>query len=230
MFRIVYTGFLQGFDLWIDIFSAFILAIIASFAFRYYKLGKKKNYLYLSSSFMLISAAFLFKALTNFTIYYIKPMQANFGFVTLTYHTLQTSSILFFVGFLLYRLLSLLGFYVLYSIYEKNQSLSNVIMIIYFIVISTYFSDYQYHIYHLTSLMMISFIAWRFHVNYRENRNDATKLLSYSFAFLGASQIFSLFFKYGYFVYVLSETIQMAGFMILLLTFIKVLRDAKKKK
>ena len=47
MYKIIYTStWFRGVDLWIDISSALILALIASFAFRYYKLGKKKNYLY----------------------------------------------------------------------------------------------------------------------------------------------------------------------------------------
>ena len=231
MFKIIYTPtWFYGVDLWIDLISAIILALIASFAFKYYKLGMKKNYLYLSASFMLISAAFLFKTLTNFTIYYILPHQANFGYVTLTYHTLHSSNILFFIGFLLYRMLTLLGFYTLYSIYEKNQSVSNVLIIVYFIVISTYFSDFAYYVFSFTASMMLSFITWRFFINYRESGHKTTKLLAFSFLFLGASHATSIFLSAGYFVYVLSEIIQMTAFTILLFTFIKVLRNAKKKK
>src|SRR3990170_997375 len=106
MIQVVYTPqWFYSKDLLIDAVSALVLLLIASFAVRYYKLNKKnKNYLYLAGSFFLIALSFLFKILTNFTIYYKVFETMHFGDFILTYPTIQVSNILFLAGFLLYRL------------------------------------------------------------------------------------------------------------------------------
>ncbi|MEK6947119.1 MAG: hypothetical protein AABX32_05935 [Nanoarchaeota archaeon] len=231
MIQVVYTPqWFYSKDLLIDAISALVLLLIASFSVMYYKLNKKnKNYLYLAGSFFLIALSFLFKILTNFTIYYKVFVTRHLGDFILTYPTVQVSNVLFFVGFLLYRLLTLLGLYMLYSVYQKNQSKSNIFLMVLFIIILTYFSELEYFIFHIIALALLVLITLQYYNTYKKNKQSASKFVTASFAIIGVSQIFSIFIFYDNVYYVVAELIQLVGYLILLMTFIRVLRDAKKK-
>ncbi|HLC60182.1 MAG TPA: hypothetical protein VJJ52_02020 [Candidatus Nanoarchaeia archaeon] len=232
MIQVVYTPqWFYSKDLLIDTISAFVLLLIASFGVRYFKLNKNnKNYLYLSGSFSLIALSFLFKILTNFTIYYKIFVTRHLGNYILTYPAIQASNILFFVGFSLYRFLTLLGLYMLYSIYQKKQSKSNIFLIVFFLVVLTYFSELEYFIFHIIAFALLALITLNYYNTYKKNKQLASKFVTASFAIIGVSQIFSIFVFYNSLYYVMAEIIQLVGYLILLITFIRVLRDAKKKR
>ena len=220
-----------GKDILIDAVSIIVLGLIASFSVRYYKLERKnKNYLYLSVSFLLIAFSFIFKIIANFTIYYHVFETKTIGLYTITYQTVTASGILFFAGYLIYRLLSVLGLYLLYSIYQKNQPKSNIFLIVFFILISTYSSQSAYYIFHLTSFVFLSLLTIQYYSNYKKNKQLTSKLLANSFAVIAASQIFFMFAGFNTNLYVVAEIIQLVGYLILLETFIKVQRNAKKKR
>ena len=231
MVQLAYTPvWFYGKDLYIDTVGLLVLSLIAFFSLRYYKLDKKnKNYIYLASSFFLIALSFFFKILTNFTIYYKVLETKTFGLFTITYHGIKTSNILFFVGFLAYRLLTLVGLYILYSIYQKRQSKSNIFLIIFFIIISTYFSQSAYYIFHLTALIFLALIISQYRNNYKKNRQFTARLLATSFTIIAVSQVFFVFIEINNFLYVIAEIIQLFGYLFLLTTFFKVLRNVKKK-
>ena len=232
MIQVAYTPqWFYGKDLAIDVVSAFVLLLIAFFSLRYYRIEKKnKNYLYLAVSFLLIAVSFFFKILTNFTIYYKIFETKYFGLFTLTYQSVKTNDILFILGYLVYRLLFLLGLYILYSIYQKNQPKSNIFLIAFFILISTYFSQSAYYIFHLTALVLLSLITMQYYANYKKNGQFTAKLLTGSFAIIGMSQIFFIFVIFNQVIYVIAELIQLLGYLFLLTTFFKVLRNVKKKR
>ena len=230
MIQVVYNPvWFYGKDLIIDLVSAFVLSLIALFSVRYYKINKKnKNYLYLASSFFVIALSFLFKTLTNFTVYYKSLETRIFGNYILTYPTIKISNILVVVGFLIYILLTLIGLYILYSLHQK-QSKSNIFLIIFFILLTTYFSESEYFIFHITALALLFFITMQYYNTYKKNKQHTSKLVTASFAIIGISQIFSIFVYYNTIYYVIAELVQLVGYTMLLTTFVKVLHNAKKK-
>ncbi|MBD3164556.1 hypothetical protein GF323_05100 [Candidatus Woesearchaeota archaeon] len=231
MIELVYSPkWFYGKDIIIDIVSIFVLSLIAFFSLKYYSLyRKKRNYLTLGISFIIIAASFLFKILTNFTLYFKVFETRQLGFVTLTYQTLRSTNTLFFIGFLLYRILTLLGLYLLYNIYQKD-SRSTIFLVIYLLLISSYFSQSEYFIFHLTALILLILITLYYIRNYRKNKNKTSRLLMSSFAIIAASQIFFIFVRANLILYVVAEIIQLIGYVALLITFIMVLKHAKKKK
>jgi hypothetical protein len=218
-----------GKDIVIDIVSIVVLFLIAFFSFRYYRLDtKKKNYIYLALSFLMIGISFIFKILTNFTIYYKVLETRHFGLFTFTYETLKQSDTLFFIGFLLYRLLMLFGLYVLYTIYYK-QSKSNMLLVFYLIIISTYFSQSAYYIFHITSFIFLVLLSLHLLTDFKKKPATA-KLLASSFIIITISNLFFVFVNLNLLFYVISEIIQLIGYILLLITFIMVLTHGKKKK
>ncbi len=217
-----------GKDIAIDIFSILVLFLIAFFSIKFYRINKKnKNHLYLSLSYILLGLSFVFKILTNFTIYYVALETRNIGFVQFTYNALKSTDTLFFTGFLLYRLFTLVGLVILYSIYYKSKSKSNFLLLLYLVSILVYFSQSAYYIFHLTSLILLSLITLYYFRTYKKSKNTNTQLVSISFFIITISQIIFILIKYNPFYYVLAESLQLIGYVLLLITFTKVLKFGK---
>lgn len=219
-----------GKDILIDIVSVIVLFLIGYFGIKYYKLNKKnKNYLVLASSFFMLAVSFLFKILTNFTIYYHTIETRTLGALTLTYHAVKSSNLFFIIGFLMYRILTLLGLYLLYSIYQK-QTKPNIFLVVYLLLIVTYFSSSAFYIFHLTSFILLLFITSQYIKNYKNNKIETTRSLAYSFGIITISQVLFILVRFNLFLYVIGESLQLVGYIWLLFTFISVLKHGKKKR
>ena len=231
MIELVYSPmWFYGKDIIIDIVSIFVLILIAFFSLKYYRYNKKnKNYLILSSSFFIIALSFLFKILTNFSLYYNVLETKNMGFVTFTYQTIRSTDTLFFIGFFLYRLLTLFGLFILFNIYEKKKGINTILLISYLLMISTYFSQSAYYIFHITSLLLLAIITIQYYKNSGSIRSFTPKLLAVSFAVIALSQILFIFIRIDLIYYVIAEIVQLVGYILLLITFM-VLKYGKKKQ
>src|SRR3989338_6915246 len=201
-----------GKDILIDSIALLVLLLIAIFATRYYRVKKSRKCLYLALSFYLIALSFFSKILINFTIYYRVLHTQVIGSMGYTQVVLKSSEILSVSGLFLYRLFTLLGLFMLYSIYEK-QSKANIILMMYFIVISIFFG----------------IISNRYYQNYKKNKEKASGMLAASFSIITLSQIFFMFVNFTKHFYVVGEIIQLIGYIALLVTFIKVLKHGREK-
>jgi hypothetical protein len=229
MIEVVFTPqWFYGKDLIIDFISLLVLLFIAYFSFSYFRLNKQIKYCNLSLSFLLLALSFIFKIMMNFTIYYNVLETKKIGFITFSYNVLKSSDTLFFVGFLVYRLLTLIGLYMLYSLYKK-QPKTNIFLIAYLLIISTYFTQSAYYVFHMTSLILLVMITYEMFRNYKKKKHNTTKWLTISFGIITLSQILFIYVKLNHNLYVIGEVIQLVGYVLLMITFLKVLYYGKKK-
>lgn len=217
-----------GKDIFIDSIALLVLLSIAIFATKYYRIKKSKNYFYLALSFYLISLSFFSKILINFTIYYQVLHTQMIGSIEYAQVILKSSEILAVSGLFFYRLFTLLGLFLLYSIYEK-QSKANIVLMIYFIIISILFSKEEYYIFYLTSFIFLGVISNRYYQNYKDNKEKTSGMLAASFSLITLSQIFFIFVNFTKHFYVVGEVIQLLGYILLLATFIMVLKHGREK-
>ncbi len=231
MIELIYSPkWFYGKDILIDIISIFVLLLISYFSMKYYKINSKnKNYIFFASSFWVIALAFIFKIITNFTLYYNIVQTKHLGLLTVAYNTLQSSNILFSAGFLLYRILMLIGLFMLYSLYAKNKT-PNIILTVYFILVLSYFSMSTYYVFHATALIILLIITFQYWKNYKKEKQPNNKWLLYSFLLISLSQILFIFIGVTTLFYVIAELIQLLGYIVLLITFFKVLKYGKKKR
>jgi len=219
----------HGIDIIIDIFSIIVLLSIAFFSLRNYKFNKRnKNYFWFALAFFSLAFSFLFKILTNFTIYYNILNTRTLGFLTFTYRTIATTDILFTIGFLFYMFLSLFGFLILYRVYNKNSGGRTFVLLIYFILAITYFSTSRYFVFHLTSLILLFFVTGAYFRNYFKNKKRNSQFLAISFLVIALSQLFFIFVNMHKVIYAIAELIQLGGYLLLLLSFIGVIKNVKK--
>lgn len=217
-----------GKDIIIDSIALLVLLLIAIFATKYYRIKKSKNYLYLALSFYLIALSFFSKILINFTIYYQVLHTQVIGSIEYTQVILKSSEILAISGLFFYRLFTLLGLFLLYSIYEK-QSKANIILMAYFMTISIFFSKEEYYIFYLTTFIFFGIISNRYYQNYRKNKEKTSGMLAASLSAITLSQVFFMSVKIAKYFYVAGEIIQLIGYIALLITFIMVLKHGREK-
>ena len=228
MIRLIYSpAWFYGKDIVSDVISAITLILICIFSYKCYRMQKNKNHLFLSISFLTMAISFIFKILMNFTLYYRITETAKIGFVTFSYPTMRSTDAFFFFGFLFHRLLMLFGLYLLYSIYQK-QNMPTFILTSFLIMMLTYYSQSAYYIFYLTALVLLALITASLVGSYKKSKFKMTKMFAASFGIIGLSQIFFILVYIRVQYYVLGEIIQLIGYLLLLASFVMVLRDAKK--
>jgi len=211
-------------------FSVITLLLIAAFSLRFYFFKKKehKSYLYFAASFLLLAISFLWKIATDITIYYDIIKTKQVGIFTITYQTVRAEKVLFVAGHFAHYLLMLLGLYILYVVLNRKSTM-NHLLILYFIVMTTIFSNFSYFIFHLTAFVLLLGISYRYYLICRKNKRTVTKLIFTSFSIIALSQIMYMFVKLWGNVYVVAQITQLIGFILLLVAFILVLKNGKKK-
>jgi hypothetical protein len=218
-----------GRDFIIDLVSVIVLLLIGFFSWKYYSMNKSnKKHLLIFTSLVLLGLSFIFKIATYFIMYSTNfQVQVYQLFGSLVYYVTPTNS-LFAVSFIVYAVLTLLGFFIFFTVYE-SFSLKSVILIMYLLITVVLFSDDAYIFMHLTAFLltlMISLSLWK---NYRLNKLRTTKGLAFSFGMISLSLLlFILAHNYSS-MYVVGELVQLAGYVVLLVTFISVLKHGKKK-
>jgi len=211
-------------------FSVITLLLIAAFSLRFYFFKKKehKSYLYFAASFLLLAISFLWKIATDITVYYDIIKTKQIGIFTITYQTIRAEKVLFVAGHFAHYLLMLLGLYILYVVLNRKSTM-NHLLILYFIVMTTIFSNFSYFIFHLTAFVLLLGISYRYYAIYRKNKRKLTKLIFTSFSVIAVSQILFMFVKLWGNIYVVAQIMQLIGFILLLIAFILVLKNGKKK-
>jgi hypothetical protein len=230
MMQIVYSPrWFFGKDIIIDAISVIVLLLIAFTAFRYYRIDKKRTYLSLAGGFFLMGFAFICKILMNFTIYYHVFETKNLGFVTLTVQSIRSSDALFFIGFLLFRLLTLLGLYWVFNTYYP-QCPKATILNVFLITALTYFSQDVFYVFHITALIILLLISHQILSLSQKSQSKSTTAIAWSFILISLSHLMFCFLHLEPEFYVGAEIVQLIGYIGLLIAFLMVRSHGKTLK
>jgi len=220
-----------GKDIAIDILSAIVVLLIGIFSFRNFSIDRKnKKHLFLGSAFILLGLSFIAKILTNVLSHTETVLSSQMMIPLFGREIISSYSFIPAIGFLLYSLLTLFGFYIIYVLSSKDELSMNYVIIAYFILISTYFSRFTYFFVYITAFIFLFAIARRYFLQYKKNNYLNTMLLGISFSIITLSQFVFIFTSSDHGLYVLAEIVQLVGYLFLIYTFIMVLRNATKKK
>ena len=217
----------SGLDLVLDFFSVIVLIILSVLAWRYYSLNKaNKKELYLFTGMAFLAVSFIFKILAYYAIYTTK---FNLLYVpSIGKFIINAYNPTFSILFLGHVLLGLLGFLVLFLIFEKIESPKTTILVLFLILLLSFMSTKVYHVFNLASLAFTALIASGFWSNHAKNKLRSTYFLAWSFTILSLSRLLFIFTSQE--IYVFAELLQFLGFVLLLWALILVLKHAKKKR
>jgi hypothetical protein len=227
----ILVSWFYGKDIIIDLLGAIILLFLVIFAFRYYKLNtENKKFLWFSASMGLLFISYLFEILTHIRIYITDVEEKHIGAIVYTYNTIEVANLPVYIGYFGYRFLTLLGFYLLYSIYYKEQKKSNFFFVGYLLVLATMLSFFNICVFFITAIIILTMIIVAYFKIAPNCKDYKTNLIGVSFILLLLSYLISIFTYKSELGFVSSEIIQLFAFLLLLFTFIKVLIDGKKKR
>lgn len=216
-------------DVLIEIFSFIILFLFFIFAFKSYKLSKKKSVLFLGIGFLLISLAEFSNIATKFVLYYDTGITKEIGRAIIDSNLIGSVDIFYYIGFSLNRLLTLLGLYVIYKLPLPGKISGEFFLNVYLITLVAILSQSLPYLYNLTALFFLIFIINKYRKVYKKHKLTNTKILLSAFALLAISQVIFIFSKVNY-VYVTGQSIQLISYMILLVLIMRLLKNGEKKK
>lgn len=230
--KIVFTPdwFLEG-DVAIELVSFIVLLGFFIVSYRNYKLNKNKNSLYLGFGFLLIALAEIATIFTKFVLYYDTIFTQTIGNMIITSRVVNSVDFFYKMGFFWHRLLTLIGFYIIYRLgFKKKSSIGGDILIsMMFIIISCWLSSEFYYLFHLTALILLSLIVKNYYELYTKNKSENTKMLIIAFSMLALSQLIFILSTLNAF-YAIAQLIQLVSYLMLLFLIIRILRAKKKAR
>lgn len=227
MFFSLSLGRFYGIDSLIELLIILVACVISLYSHKIYKIIKEHNYRFFSWAFLLIAVSFVFKILSNFTIYQrIKIEGINFVYTVLS----QPSyiPIINFVSFTFYKIFYLLGFLILFLLLTKTEKKQNVFLFIYLSILAILFSIYFNFVFHLTIILILIFLTIHFYENHKNHRTTNSLLVFIGFLIILISHIFMVFSDMHSLFYLISEGLMLIAFLSLLVNQIKIKLAFKK--
>lgn len=209
------------FDSIFQLLFAVVTLIICGFSYKAYRLLQERKYKYFAAGFFMIAGGFFVLSLSNLLIY----TQFYDGIVT-RLGELNLAN-LFYMGHIF---LLLFGYMLLLVVAMKLQQRRLTALLFAFILMFTVFS-YQYYLkFHMISFMLLAFMTWQFYDNYKEKKNLNSGLVFSTFYMLAFAEIFLLAIIFIPILYVVGHVLQLIGYGLLLLMFIRVHKITKTKR
>jgi hypothetical protein len=229
--RFVFTpDWFLGKDVIIDVFSFLVLLVFFMLSLKNYKISNKRSLLYLGVGFGLIGLAQLASILTKLVLYFdFGPSQQIGQALVNTYQVVSSVDVFYLLGFFFFKFLMLSGFYILYRLPRAKESFWDIVVLVYFLIISTVINKEVYYLFNLTSLVLLALIVIRYVKIYQKNMSKNTLVLIAAFSILGFAQLIFLLSPLETF-FVLGEIFELISYLILLGLAISFLKYGSKKK
>jgi hypothetical protein len=225
--KILFTpDWFVGKDLLIDFFSFIVLISFFYLSLKSYRMSKKKNILYLGSGFLFVAVAQLAFILTKLVLYYDTTFTQSIGQAVITYHVLQSVDFFYYLGIFTYKLLTLVGLFIIYRLPLKKLSKSDVFLAAYFILISSLLSVSFYYVFHMTVLIITALIISNYLKVYGKNNNRNTRILIIGFLLFAFSHMVFSLSSIGA-VFVAANVIELISFFVFLSVIVKIIRASK---
>jgi hypothetical protein len=218
-----------GKDILIDVFSFVVLLFFFLLCIKNYKLDKNKKLLYLGVGFAMIGLGELASIFTKLVLYYDTVFTRTIGQLVISSHVVSTVDTFYYIGFFFFRVLALLGLYVIYRLPMKEPQWEEFSLAAFFIIIISILSQDMAYLFRLTAIVILALILKNYYLVYAKNKSKNTLVLLIAFSILMFSNLVYLF-AWSDVVYVTANFIELVSYIILLVLVIRILEYGKKKK
>jgi len=223
MVYVVGPSWFYGIDYIFDLVSVIVGFLICYLSYRTYKYTSQKKFFYFSASFFLVALAFIGKILATIPLYSKELKVETVGLVTVTSQVINRVAWINQFSISIARLVMLAAFLVLLIVALKIKDKKIIALLVYFLIISTTLVSSSYIVFHVTLLLMLGILFLNYRKNYLKVKSLNAKLVMCSFFALFLSQVFFIFEGLVKNFYVIGESIQLVGYLILLFAIIKIL-------
>ena len=223
MVYIVGPSWFYGIDYVFDLVSVVVGLLISFFAYRTYRYTSQKKYFYFAASFFLVALGFIGRILSTLPIYSKELEVETIGLVTVTSQVINKVSWINQFGISIARLVMLFAFLILLLVSLKIKDKKVIVLLLYFLVISTTLVSASYIVFHVTLLLMLGILFLNYRKNYLKVKSLNAGIVMYSFLLLVVSQVVFIFERFGKYFYVLGESIQLIGYLVLLVAMVNLM-------
>lgn len=238
MITLVFSpAWFYGIDIIFEILGVIVTMLIAFYSIKLYRFSGRENrsYLHLGLAFLAFAGSFLAKIATNFVLYYQRTVKSAMGDVIVKYNLLEKSNLFFQAGYDVHRFLMLLGLLGVYWLISKSQEREHLPLFSYLIFIVALFSFQTYLVFHLTAVVLLVYITKHYYnlcfcPQNRQKHMLHANLNFIAFFLILLSQISFMFVFANTAIYVVAESLQLAGFIIFLINLILLVFGHGKKK
>ena len=222
-------GRFYGIDSLVEFLTLVVSLIISLYSYKVYKLIKDKNYKLFSMGFLFIGISFIFKILSNITIFNkVRIEQANFIFTF--FSRLEYMQLINFFSFILYKTFHIIGFLLLFLLLTKEDQRKKGPLFFYLSLIVVLFSVYFNFIFHMTVVFILIYLTLHFYENSKKRMNINALLVFISFLIILTGHLFFIFSDIHVYFYLIGEVLMLAGFLLLLINQVKLKKGHSNSK
>lgn len=197
-----------GFDSLMYFISAFIGFLISYYAFKLYRITKKRSHFSLHLSFAILSIGFLVLTLTTGYFYLNYSIFKQFT-------AFDEISYVDDFGYWIYYISSLVAYSLLALTYfSEDWKLP--------IMLPIWAKGFPY--FHVASFFILSYVIFKNAVNYGIKKNKNAFLVTLGFTLIGGYHFLMFFASFSRFIYILADLSLLLGFMSLLMMLARVSR------
>jgi len=203
-----------------DAVFGFIILLIASllgfYSYKVYKFSKKRSYLLFCLSFLFIALGYAVR--TGFDILIqSERLHKQVFFGLFGFPLFQKLSLLSYMVFVL------IGYIIMIVIAMKGNRKTALLFIL-LLVVSLLISQNYFLTFNLTVIILLSFLVYHFYKNFDMSRTLNAGIVWFGFLLILLSHVVVLLILFSNKFYLLANIMLMAGFSLLLLNYILVLR------
>jgi hypothetical protein len=220
---VVGPSWFYGIDYIFDLVSVVVGFLIFFFSYKSYRYTSQKKYLYFAASFFLVAMGFIAKILATIPVYSKELKVETVGFITVTENVINKVTWINALGISVARFTMLFAFLILVLVSLKIKDKKIITLLVYFLVISTTLVSASYFVFHVTLIILLFILYLNYRSNYRRVKSNNAKMVMYAFLLMVISQLFFIFEELVEHFYVIGESIQLAGYLVLLIATIKII-------
>jgi hypothetical protein len=207
-------------DFFFEFLEFLIVLFIAFYSYKAYKITEKKRYLYFTRSFLCFSVSFFIAALVNY-------LSAEEWISSLSPWVKITMMNSFYdVGLLLQSLFFIAGLVTLAILALDIKEKREMSLLLFISLIAVALSVHFRLATHFIALLFLIYILPNFYQNCRKTKSSNAKIVFVGFSLFFFSQFLFLFVFQMQILwfYFIAHLLQLAGFSLLLVSLIKILR------
>lgn len=214
----------QGIDCVFEGIAIIVALLLTFYAYELYSFSKIREYKFFSLAFLAIAGSFFFKILTHVSFYITQVQHIFLGVAKIALTTPHKVHVAFLLSAFAWRALFLAGFLLYYALLDKARNKRQLFLSIYLAAVVAALSIYQDFMFYITAAIILGFIVHILHANSKKWRTRQTKIVALSFLLILAAQVSFIFVSLHKNIYLLGQILQLAGFGLLLVNYISLMR------
>lgn len=216
-----------GIDAVFELFSFVVLALVFWLSLRAFKLTKDFKYKYFGVGFGALAIAFLSKSVTDLWLALSFPLTRG---TPPPSEALELVGEVFLAGYLVFIFMSLTACLVLVWLTSRVREKRVMFLTALLVLVPFYLSSSYSRSFYILSLLMYGFIALFYVQNYLRKKSFSSFAVVAAFSSIAFAQGLFLVDLWRSKLYIVAHFAQLAGFVLLLVTLVKVLLYDRAKK